>query len=173
MLSSSSVMIVSHHLGREGTASCTSAARAASARSRACTSSASELERSASSSGHSRPSRRSFSGRLAASQASRGALSGTSTVLQYVLDGRGRVSALRPSVQLVVRPCRLEQRPPSTYTWKPRATGRDGDRDRVPSLPREVRQSRRNARDRVGDQSASGLGNCVTTDREKCNETDQ
>jgi len=40
----------------------------------------------------------------------------------------------------------------------------DGDRDRVPSLPREVRQSRRNARDRVGNQLASGLGNCVTFD---------
>jgi len=31
--------------------------------------------------------------------------------------------------------------PPSTCTWKARATGRDGGRARPPSLPREVRQS--------------------------------
>ena len=32
---------------------------------------------------------------------------------------------------------------------KARATGRDGGRGRPPNLPRKVRQSRRNARDRV------------------------
>ena len=47
---------------------------------------------------------------------------------------------------------------------KARATGRSDDRGRAGCLPGEARQGRRDARDRAGDQSASGPGSCGALD---------